>query len=98
LPAYENFKREVQFENVNISYENFTLADVNLVFEKGKKYAIIGHSGSGKSSIINSITKSINLDSGKVRIDGMDIDGVDTSSIIACVNQFEYLFSSNLHE
>ena len=88
----KDFNKEISIENVSINYENFCINNLNLVFEKGKKYVIIGHSGSGKSSTIKAISKSLNLSSGKIKIDNKDIDELDLSTLIACVNQTENLF------
>ena len=63
LGKIEGF-RNIIFEHVNIVRGEFELQDFNQVFECGKKYAIIGESGSGKSTILQLLMKSVQLDVG----------------------------------
>ena len=78
--------------HVSFNYKNFYLHDISYTFEAGKKYAIIGHSGSGKSTMINMIMKYLTPDTGNILIDGEDLNSLDTSHIMYCINQNEHIF------
>ncbi|WP_373899086.1 ATP-binding cassette domain-containing protein [Haloimpatiens sp. FM7315] len=95
LDTVTEFKSSIEFSNVTVEFDNFELNNFNYKFEKGKKYAIIGHSGSGKSTIINLLMKYLMPSNGKIIIDGTNIKDIDTTGIIGCVNQFEHVFSSD---
>jgi len=70
------------------------LKDFSYRFEKNKKYAIIGHSGSGKSTIINALMRYVELNKGNIYIDDEKLEDLDTSYIIHNVNQQEHIFAS----
>lgn len=89
------FNSFIGFKDVTVNYENFSLKNFSYKFEKGKKYALIGHSGSGKSTILNSLAKYIELDSGHIEIDGQDIRNIDISKIVTYINQNEHIFADN---
>lgn len=89
------FNSFIDFKDVTVKYENFSLKDFSYKFEKGKKYALIGHSGSGKSTILNSLAKYIKLNSGHIEIDGEDIRKIDISKIVTYINQNEHIFADN---
>jgi len=91
----EEFNSHIEFENVNIDYGDFSISDFSYRFEKGKKYALVGHSGSGKSTIVNALMKYKELDSGSIYIDDEKLNTLDTSNIIFCVNQNEHIFAEN---
>ncbi|HCQ91120.1 MAG TPA: hypothetical protein DIU45_17210 [Clostridium sp.] len=91
----EKFNSHIEFKNVNIDYEDFSIRDFSYRFEKGKKYALVGHSGSGKSTIVNALMKYKELNSGSIYIDGENLNSLDTSSIVCCVNQDEHIFADN---
>lgn len=95
LTSKNIFYSNIEFKNVSIQYKTFSLKDFSYKFEKGKKYAIIGHSGSGKSTIINSLMKYVEVSKGSIAIDGENINTLDTANIISCINQSEHIFASN---
>lgn len=95
LLVKKDFNEDILFENVTFDYKNFSLKKVNCKFEKGKKYALIGHSGSGKSTLISMLMSYMKPHSGKILIDGQDINSLDTANIMYCVNQNEHIFSTN---
>jgi len=99
VPAVEcgitDFERDIRFEDVSIIYENFAVKNLNFAFERGKKYAIIGHSGSGKSSLVRALTKAVDINGGRIVIDGRDLHEIDTASLICNVNQAEQLFAAD---
>jgi ABC-type multidrug transport system fused ATPase/permease subunit len=86
---------DINFIDVSIQFPDFSLNNFNYTFRRGKKYAIIGESGSGKSTILNLLTKNIEPDSGDIEIDGISIKSIDPSSIIGCIGQSEHVFKTN---
>jgi ABC-2 type transport system ATP-binding protein len=62
----------LEVNNLNKSYEKFTLKNINLALNKGEIMGFIGPNGAGKSTTIKSIVNIIPFDSGKIIIDGMD--------------------------
>lgn len=95
LNVKKDFKKDIVFENVSFKYNNFDVKNLNLKFEKGKKYAVIGHNGCGKSTLINLLMKYLTIESGTIKIDGEDVRNIDTADIMYCVNQNDHIFSDN---
>lgn len=91
----DRFDSNITFDKVSINYDAFSLKDFSYRFEKDKKYALIGHSGSGKSTIVNTLMKYIEADSGNVYIDGTSLYTLDTSNVICCINQNEHMFADD---
>ncbi|KYH33296.1 lipid A export ATP-binding/permease protein MsbA [Clostridium tepidiprofundi DSM 19306] len=87
----------IKFDNVTVKYNTFSLDNFSYTFEKCKKYAIIGHSGSGKSTIVNALMKYVELDSGNILINGENIKYIDTSNLICCINQNEHIFATDFN-
>ena len=79
--------------------DNFSLDKLTMTFEKGKKYAIVGKSGSGKSSIIKLLTEYGPDYTGRVLIDGHELSGLNKESIMhvspICYQQ-TYIFSDTV--
>lgn len=88
----KKFNDKIEFNNVSFTYKDFSLKNIYCSFEKGKKYAIVGHSGSGKSTLINILMSYIKAKDGNVTIDGENLNLIDTSNIIYCINQNEHIF------
>lgn len=94
----------VRFENVCFSYhENGdpVLSDINLDVKAGQKVALVGRSGSGKTSLVNLLIKLYEPGSGAIYIDNRDIATVEPSSLrrrIGVVEQSPYLFSGSIRE
>lgn len=97
-PALDNFYSTIKFSNVSVKLGDFELKNFSYEFEKGKKYAIVGPSGVGKSTILNLLMQYIYPDSGEILIDNKSIRGTDTSKIMFCVNQFEHTFNGSFME
>ncbi|MDY3006721.1 ABC transporter ATP-binding protein [Anaerococcus sp. AGMB00486] len=72
-------KADIVFEKVDFSYddEKNILEDFSVKFQEGKSYALVGSSGSGKSTIARLISGSYPLDKGKILLDGRDIKSYD---------------------
>jgi subfamily B ATP-binding cassette protein MsbA len=91
------------FDEVNFSYksnlENKVLKNVSLNFLGGKMTALVGHSGSGKSTILNMIPRIYFPNSGNIKIDGQDISEINLSSLrkeISIVDQNTTLFDDTV--
>ena len=96
-------KGEVVFNKVKFAYnsnfENIVLKDVSLKFLGGKMTALVGHSGSGKSTILNMIPRIYSPQKGNVEIDGQDIANKNLMSIrkeISIVDQNTTLFDDTI--
>ncbi|MCD8411577.1 ABC transporter ATP-binding protein [Tenacibaculum finnmarkense] len=93
---------KIEFKNVSLTYDdtNITaLNNVNLVIEKGETLAILGTTGSGKSTIINLISRLYDVSKGAVLIDGKNIKDCnlyDVRNQIGFVPQDPFLFSDSL--
>ena len=94
----------VIFEEVSFRYagsETLSLTDVSFVAEPGQTVAILGRTGSGKSTIINLIPRFYDVTSGSISIDGFDVRDVTLESLrsqIGIVLQESTLFSGTIRE
>jgi ATP-binding cassette subfamily B protein len=77
------FKGKIEFKNVSFGYdaEHPVLKDINLTIEPGQVSAIVGPSGTGKSTLVNLIARFYDPDTGDVRIDGVDIRNYTLKSL-----------------
>jgi ATP-binding cassette, subfamily B, bacterial MsbA len=95
-------KGTIEFKEVNFFYnksDGNVLTDINLTFEGGKMSALVGHSGSGKSTILNLIPKFYKINSGEIKIDTQSINSVKLSSLrksISLVSQDTTLFDDTI--
>ncbi len=80
---------DISFENVRFSYpsrkELEVLKSININIKAGGKVALVGQSGSGKSTIAQLLMKFYHIDSGSIKIDGRDIDDYDLSELRRCI-------------
>ena len=93
----------LKFDRIHFSYidEEPVLKDVNFEVEAGQTLALVGATGSGKSSIINLILRFYNVDSGTILLDGKDIMQYNVQSLrshIALVLQDVFLFSDTIYK
>ena len=98
-----NIEGHVELKDVTFSYTNGKeiLKNVSLEAKKGEVIAIVGPTGAGKTTIVNLLTKFYNIDSGKILIDGKNIDEITRESLrkmVAMVLQDTYLFSETVSE
>ena len=92
---------DIKFENVNFSYtkNNKVLNDINLTIKKGEKIAIVGATGSGKSTIIKLIMRLYDIKDGEIKINNKNIKNFklsDLRSSISLVNQDIFLFADTI--
>ena len=73
---------EICFDNVSFSYDNEkpSLANINLTIKKGETIALVGSTGSGKTTMVNLLTRFYNPSSGQILIDGQDIVSYELES------------------
>jgi ATP-binding cassette subfamily B protein len=100
---FENIEGRVTFEDVSFSYDgtNKVLNKINLMVEPGKTIAILGATGSGKSSIINLIPRFYDVSGGSIKIDDHDVRDIKIKSLrshIGIVRQDPFIFSTTLRE
>ncbi len=91
----------ISFRNVNFSYKpnEPVLKNFSLEVEQGQKIAIVGKTGSGKTTIINLLTRFYEIDSGEILLDGVDIRDISKDSLrhnIAIVLQDTVLFTDSI--
>jgi ATP-binding cassette subfamily B protein len=101
--AARRLRGRVEFQRVTFSYipARPVLHGVSFVAEPGQTIALVGHTGSGKTSIINLIAKFYLPDAGRVLIDGQDLRGLDTDDYrrqIGVVLQNNFLFTGTVLE
>ena len=95
-------KSNIKFQNVNFSYEKDevqTLYSINLEFEGGKMTSLVGHSGSGKSTIMNLIPRFYDIQSGEIFIDDQSIHKLTIKSLreqVSMVSQETTLFDDTI--
>ncbi|MCM1544159.1 MAG: ABC transporter ATP-binding protein/permease [Ruminococcus sp.] len=100
----ENHKGEVEFRNVSFSYqeaEQAVLSDISFTAESGKVTAIIGATGSGKTTLVNLISRFYDVSGGEVLFDGVDVRSLaqsDLHSRIGYVPQKAFLFSGTIKD
>lgn len=96
----KDFEHNLRFENVSFSYgDHEVLHHINLTLTKGKSVALVGPSGGGKSTLMDMIPRFIQPKSGKILIDGQDIQHVKTDSLrslMGIVNQESILFNDTI--
>ena len=97
----EELKGDIEFKDVNFAYDekNFVLNDLTFKINAGETLAIVGSTGSGKSSIINILNRFYEFQSGFISIDGTDIRKFELLSLrrrISIVLQDVFLFNGNV--
>ena len=94
-------KGDILFDHINFSYKEGepVLKDFNLNVKAGQKIALVGATGSGKTTVVNLLTRFYDVDSGKISIDGVDIREIPKDTLrenIAIVLQDTVLFSDTI--
>jgi subfamily B ATP-binding cassette protein MsbA len=98
--AIKSFDSEITFENVSFAYnEKLVLNTINIIIPKGKKVALVGPSGGGKSTLMDLVPRFIEPQQGRILIDGKDIKMLTTEStrdLMGIVNQESILFNDSI--
>jgi len=98
----DQIKHAIEIKNVNFAYDTeFVLKDINLNIPVGKKIALVGHTGSGKTSLTRLLGRFYDIREGEILIDGIDIRQWDLQSLrshMAMVQQDVFLFSGTILE
>ena len=94
-----SFDHEIEFRHVSFKYgEQWVLKDINLTIPKGKTIALVGQSGSGKSTMVDLIPRYYDVQEGEVLIDGINVKELgihDLRQLIGNVNQEAILFNDS---
>ena len=101
--TYEQLLGDIVFENVDFGYnqEKTILHDISLYAKPGQKIAFVGATGAGKTTITNLINRFYDIQKGKIRYDGINIDKIrksDLRSSLGIVLQDTYLFTGTIEE
>ena len=95
-----NFESEIKFDNLSFKYEDdWVLKDFNLSVRKGQTVALVGQSGSGKSTIASLLTRFYDINKGSISLDGVDIRDMKKSSLrgmLGLVTQEAILFNDTV--
>ena len=105
-PPLEDINGKIEFHDVKFFYpsdpnQRIILNGINLLFESGKKVALVGESGCGKSTIVNLIERLYDINEGKIIIDGIEIKRYDLfylRSLIGYVQQEPVLFNKSIRD
>lgn len=97
----DSFNHSIEYRNVSFKYQDeVVLKDVNLTIEKGKTVALVGQSGSGKSTMVDLLPRYWDVIDGEILIDGInvkDCDLVSLRNLMGNVNQEPILFNDNFY-
>ena len=103
-----SFEHQIEFRHVSFAYTDrksaelvYVLKDINLVIPKGKTVALVGQSGSGKSTMVDLIPRYYDVQEGEVLIDGINVKGLavhDLRMLIGNVNQEAILFNASFKD
>ncbi len=96
----DGFNTEIIFDNISFKYQDeYVLKNFSLTIPKGKTVALVGQSGSGKSTVANLITRFYDVNEGQILIDGTNIKDLTTSSLrkqLGIVTQDAILFNDSI--
>lgn len=100
--SLKNINGSIEFKNVSFGYDDkMVLKDINFNIEANDTVAIVGASGSGKSTIFNLLNKSYDVSDNSIFIDDIDINTLDRNTIrnhISIISQSPYLFNFSIKE
>ncbi|EKQ53613.1 MULTISPECIES: ABC transporter ATP-binding protein [unclassified Clostridium] len=99
----KNVKGQVDFDNVTFAYEDEidVLQDFNLHVKPGETIALVGPTGAGKTTVINTITRFYDVNKGSVKIDGIDVRDVTLESLrreVGVLMQDPFIFKGTVME
>jgi len=96
------FENEISFNNVSYTYQNtgiHAIKNISFVIPKGETFAIIGKTGSGKSTILSLLLRQLNPNSGAIKLDTCNFDKIETNGFknaLGVVPQEVFLFSDSI--
>jgi ATP-binding cassette subfamily B protein len=98
----KEIKEEISFENVNFGYseDEPVIKDLSFKVKKGEKIAIVGETGAGKTTIVKLLMRFYDLNSGEIKIDGVNINNYDKHSVrslVGMVLQDTWLFNDTIY-
>lgn len=97
----ESFNHDIEFRNVSFKYQDdWVLKNINLTIKKGMTVALVGQSGSGKSTMVDLIPRFWDVTEGEILIDGVNIKDYDIASLrnlMGNVNQDPILFNDTFY-
>ncbi|MCK9413580.1 MAG: ABC transporter ATP-binding protein/permease [Prolixibacteraceae bacterium] len=97
----KEFNKDIEYRDVSFKYiDDAVLKNVSLTIEKGKTIALVGQSGSGKSTFVDLLPRFWDIQSGSILVDGMDIRDykiADLRGLMGNVNQDPILFNDNFY-
>ncbi|WP_067730051.1 ABC transporter ATP-binding protein [Oceanobacillus damuensis] len=101
--VFKDMKGHIEFDRVEFSYnkERIALHEISLDIKEGQTIALVGHTGSGKSTIANLISRFYDPTAGSVKVDGYDLREVQLDSLrqrISVVLQDTFIFSGTIME
>jgi len=101
--APQKIQGSIEFNKVWFAYsdENYVLKDINFTVRPGETVALVGHTGSGKTSIISLLNRLYHIQKGEIKIDGVNIESYNLDilrSSIGVVLQDVFLFSGSIME
>jgi len=95
----KEFSKEIEYKNISFRYQSEpVLHHINLVIPKGKKVALVGQSGSGKSTFVDLLPRFYDVEEGSISIDGIDIRNLpihELRDMMGNVNQEAILFNDS---
>lgn len=97
-----HFENEISFNNVSYTYQNtgiHAIKNLSFTIPKGETFAIIGKTGSGKSTILSLLLRQLNPDSGTIKLDTCDFNKIETNGFknaLGVVPQEVFLFSDSI--
>lgn len=99
----ERLEGRVEFKDVWFAYEpeQWVLKGVNLTIAPGERIAIVGHTGAGKTTVVNLLSRFYDVQRGSISIDGVDVRNYDKTALrrhIGTVLQEVFLFSGSIEE
>ena len=103
VPKSASIRGEITFEDVSLTYDGNSkqLDNIDLSIRAGETIGLVGRPGSGKSTLIRALMRFYPIASGRILLDGIDIESIDVTWLrkqIGCVLQEPFLFSKTVRE
>ncbi|MEG0327525.1 MAG: ABC transporter ATP-binding protein [Erysipelothrix sp.] len=99
----DGIQGNVELDNVSFAYDddNYVLKDINIKVDQGMMVALVGHTGSGKTTIMNLLNRFYDIEKGSIKFDGTDIRTITKSSLrnhVGIVLQDSVVFTGTVHD